>query len=101
MQWLTTKLKGTQHSDSQEINGYTIVKELGRGNFGVVYLVEKSGKQYALKSIKFQDETAYIYYNNEKNILKKLPKHESLIHYVDDFLWMDNHCLVMEYIDGK
>lgn len=38
------------------LDGHRIIKSLGRGNYGDVYLVEKLGKQYALKEIKLHGD---------------------------------------------
>ena len=100
LQWLATKFGITNDDNTQDINGYTLLTELGRGSFGVVYLVKKSEKQFAMKLIKFQDEKDEFYYNNEKNTLKKMPENESLVHYVDDFVLNEDHFIVMEYIEG-
>ncbi len=36
---------------TNKIDKYTVIKEIGAGGFGVVYLVEANGKQYALKQL--------------------------------------------------
>ena len=33
------------------IKGYKIIKRIGKGGFGAVYLVQKENKNYALKKI--------------------------------------------------
>lgn len=55
-----------------------IVKELGRGGQGIVYLVELGGKQMALKWYKTAPDDRF-YKNLEENILKGAPS--------DAFLW--------------
>ena len=46
---------------------YKIINRLGEGGFGIVYLVEKDNKEYALKQCKMKLKT-------EEIIKEKLPE---------------------------
>lgn len=37
------------------VNGYKVIKQLGEGSFGTVYLVKKNDIEYAMKSIEIDD----------------------------------------------
>lgn len=83
---------------------YKIIRKLGNGNMGQVYLGlnEKSGIYYAIKTV-FSDD---IDYNLKKDALKKefnvlSSFNDRRIPYVIEFIEEDEFSLfVMEYIDG-
>ena len=80
------------------MQGYVKEKELGRGDFGIVYKVTKNGKQYAMKEFK-SDQT----FETEKNVLIILSKNDRdhyFVHYVDSFVYKSKYYIVMDFIDG-
>jgi eukaryotic-like serine/threonine-protein kinase len=83
------------------IDGYKVLKKLGRGSFSNVYLVEDKydkSKQYALKKIINPQWTAYIDQEiNALNILSGYPSAPK-IHYVERN--QQQAYLVMDYITG-
>ena len=82
-------------------NKYTIKKALGEGGFGIVYLVEKDNKQYALKQSKIKLTTKEIeQYKNMINILSKI-NDECLIKYYETFMENDTFNILMEYAGEK
>ncbi|EAY03407.1 protein kinase, putative [Trichomonas vaginalis G3] len=81
---------------------YTIVRKLGQGGFGVVYLVKTpDGKQYAMKVIDLSEMSSQMRAKarSEVEILSKL-NHSNIVKYISS--WTDNNKLyiVMNYIDG-
>ena len=82
-------------------NKYTIKKALGEGGFGIVYLVEKDKKQYALKQSKIKLTAKEIeQYKNMINILTKI-NNEYLIKYYETFIKNDTFNILMEYAGDK
>ena len=82
-------------------NKYQTKKKLGEGGFGIVYLVEKNNKQYALKKIRIAlNEAEKEEYNKKFKILKKLGC-EFIIQYYETY--NENNCLniVMEFAGEK
>ena len=74
-----------------------MIKKLGEGGFGVVYLVEKDNKQYALKQCKMKLENEEIdEYKKIINIISKI-NNEYLIKYYDNFIENDTFNILMEY----
>ena len=81
--------------------GYKILKKLGEGGFGIVYLVEKDKKQYALKQSKIKlTEKEIEQYKNMINILSKI-NNEYLIKYYETFMENDTFNILMEYAGEK
>ena len=92
--------------------GYTGAKEIGKGEYGTVYLAKKNKKKYAIKMLKFD----YNYYDeiekfleqniNEYEKLKKLNKYSiSPKAYDIKFIFNEKkkkvYCLIfMEHLDG-
>ena len=70
------------------IGNYQIVKLLGEGSYGNVYLVENinNGNQYSLKLLKLQESTQeHIQeFNNEIEILRELWNHHNNINNINN-----------------
>ena len=67
-------------------NGYKILKKLGEGGFGIVYLIEKDNQQYALKQYKIRLKKEEIeQYKKIINVLSKI-NNEYLIKYYYSFM---------------
>ena len=86
----------------KKIGDYTIIKELGNGAYGVVYLVKKENepsnlvlKQISLKNLK-PDEKKNI--ENEANLLKELNS-KYIVKYIDSFEKNNYLNIIMEYCD--
>ncbi len=89
-------------------NRYRILRELGRGGMGIIYLVEDSLKDnmpFALKMIKQEVLTKYRHegikiFKNEYEIMTRL-KHPNLTRVYEFGKEGDNLFIVMEYLKGE
>ena len=81
---------------NQNIKGYKKIRRIGKGGCGVVYLVQKDNKNYALKKISDLTKDEIDYYQKILNALFKI-KNDYIIKYYESFL--ENDCLniIMEY----
>lgn len=93
-------------SSENQIGPYKLIRELGRGGMGVVYLVERSDgefqKQMALKLVKRGMDTDEILqrFRHERQILASL-EHPNIARLYDGGAADDGRpYLVMEYIEG-
>ncbi len=87
------------------IDGWHVVKELGNGGFAVVYLVEKSGAQYALKLARHREASG-----DEKQTHRRVLQELSIItalshpnivsHRGSGYAETGNVYLALEYVDG-
>ena len=75
-------------------NNYEIKKELGRGGFGRVFLVQRDNRYYALKKISVRDMNKDAIENSKKeiNILKKF-NNDNIVKYYDSFEENDYLCI--------
>ncbi|HKP67661.1 MAG TPA: tetratricopeptide repeat protein [Pyrinomonadaceae bacterium] len=101
-------LGGTQGAsrEGQEIGAYKILREVGRGGMGAVYLAERADsqfkKQVAVKLIKRGLDTDEIVsrFRNERQILASL-EHPNIARLLDGGATDDGlPFLVMEYVEG-
>ena len=88
---------------------YTIIRPLGKGGMGAVYLVEDAriaGRQLALKEMSEQGidpaeaKTALEAFTREAQLLSRLD-HANLPKVFDTFSAHNRHFLVMEFVPGK
>lgn len=88
----------------ENINEFTIIKQIGRGGYSNVYLAEhkKTGKRYAIKACfrykKGKDKSKRSFM--EIKVLRKL-KHENIVSLKGWFEDAQTIYLVLEYINGK
>ncbi|MGL5347202.1 MAG: protein kinase domain-containing protein [Peptostreptococcaceae bacterium] len=83
------------------INGYTILKIIGQGRYGIVYLAENNkSEKFIIKQLKkdmLEKSLSKLFY--EEEILKKLDD-PSFPKFVDNFKDEDTIGYIIEYIDG-
>ncbi|MES9971899.1 MAG: serine/threonine-protein kinase [Candidatus Thiodiazotropha sp.] len=90
--------------DPQTLGEYVILKELGRGGMGVVYLAQHP--QHAKVALKLlprftvEADQAQQRFTQEARILANLD-HPGLCHMVDSFTTDEYAAIAMEFIDGK
>ncbi len=89
------------------VGGWSIVRPLGSGGMGTVYLAERTGDGYvqqgALKQIKRGMDSAAVLarFRRERQILSRLV-HPHIAHLLDGGLSADGRpYFVMEYVDGE
>jgi len=99
MQKLPTLATG--HSLSQ--NRYAIVKKLGEGGYGSVYLAKDrrlANREVAIKELHEASSEAKINFEHEAHLLASL-NHPNLVSVSDSFSDGRSHYIVMDYIDGQ
>ena len=87
------------------IDGWHVVKELGNGGSAVVYLVEKNGKQYALKLARHRDASGdemqtHARMMRELSIITSLSHPNIVSHRGSGYAETGNLYLALEYVDG-
>jgi serine/threonine protein kinase len=88
----------------QQLDDITLIKHLGKGSFGEVYLTTKRGrnKYYATKKIdrKIADKPSIKkYFENEIEILRHI-NHPNIVKLEDIKKTKEHYYIVMEYING-
>lgn len=96
--------------DGDRLQGgkYTVERELGRGRFGITYLVKnKNGDRFVIKTL--NDDLLNSLNQSERERLKTMflreafklqkCKHKYIVEVVDSFEEADCLCLVMEYVN--
>ncbi|HMN67465.1 MAG TPA: protein kinase [Bdellovibrionales bacterium] len=87
-----------------QILQYKLVRELGRGAKGVVYLVEKDGVRYALKTLIREDGAAYldsvVRFREEAQALARF-QHEGIVRVHESGDHEGAPFMVMEYVEGQ
>ena len=89
---------------NKKIKDITLLKFLGKGSFGTVYLSKKDGRSsyFATKQIErtLADKPSYYkYFENELRILKDL-HHPNIVHLEDVKKDEKYYYIVMEYVNG-
>ena len=96
-------------NSSDYIGNYKIIKTIGKGSFGIVYLTEKIGEPnvyYAIKAINirmYQNAANKAYFQNldrEIDILKQI-NNKHVIKMYEHFKIADYYYIVMEYCQGR
>ena len=83
--------------DVNNENDYKIIKKIGEGGYGEIYLIEKGNEKYALKKIKSKlTEGEMNEYNKIINILSKM-NNKNIIKYYTTFIEKDSFNILMEY----
>jgi len=89
------------------IQEYEIISFIGKGSFASVYLVQKDGKEYAMKQVVIQGD-----YNRPISGIEKYEKEVDVYHSLencqecyfpkmyDNFIIEDFGYIILEYIDG-
>lgn len=97
---------GPEERAGQTIGNYRIIREIGRGGMGAVFLAERSDgefeQQVALKVVRrsFADSDLARRFRRERQILASL-NHENIARLLDGGLSNDGEpYLVMEYVEG-
>ena len=92
-----------------DIDGYKVVRVLGDGGFGIVHLVEKSGKRYALKLTRHREASGdekqtHARTLRELAILVMLEEQPHIVHSCGHGYWPEKGngylYLVLEYVEG-
>lgn len=87
------------------IPGYAVIKELGKGGYGVVYLAKdvQFGKKLAIKVLKpqlIQTDVHLARFKREASLACKL-RHPHIVRVYNSGEIQGLHYLVMEYIEGR
>ena len=88
-----------------KIDELTLLKFLGKGSYGEVYLTKKDGKSelFATKKMdrKYVEKPQLLkYLNNEISILKELKNHKNIVKLEDVKVTKNHYYIVMEYCNG-
>lgn len=96
-----------QLTEGQQIGAYRILRQIGRGGMGAVYLAERADKQFkkhvAIKLVKRGMDTDYIlrHFRNERQILANFD-HANIARLLDGGSTETGlPYFVMEYVEGK
>ncbi|SEM92415.1 Serine/threonine protein kinase [Stigmatella aurantiaca] len=87
------------------VDGWHVSRELGNGGFAVVYLVEKSGKSYALKVARHReasgdDKRTHARMVREATTLLMLNHPNIIRHWGNGYAEAGNMYVALEYVDG-
>jgi serine/threonine protein kinase len=88
-------------SPGAQIGAYRIVKEIGCGGMGAVYLAELAGERYAIKVMRWSSPKLLRRFEQEQAILRSL-QHRNIARLVDSGV-TDSRApyLVMEFVEGE
>ena len=86
------------------INGYKLIKLLGKGRYGSVYKVSKNNKIYAMKVVAAGSPITKKRFINEVEIQEKASTLNVAPNIIEDFIRLNNNKteghIVMDYIEG-
>jgi serine/threonine protein kinase len=94
--------KRNVENSSRKITEYQLVRIIGTGTFGRVYVATREGKSYAIKFLskaKIIELEQVDHIKNEKNILASL-KHPFIVNLIESFKDETNIYLVFELVQG-
>jgi serine/threonine protein kinase len=94
-----SKIKALPSTFPSFFRGFKIIRPIGSGSFGTVFLAEKNRKQYAIKII-HERKHALKEIRNLKFVRKFLPNHRNVVRFVTSFFYSGAYYIVMEYVDG-
>ena len=104
---ITKKSELTSHSNPTAKNGYAVVRTLGAGNMGIVLLVQKDSKYYAMKILRCGDNDAshkirVQRFIREAEILSKI-KHPNVIRIFEYGVSDEEEIpyIIMEFVAGE
>jgi serine/threonine protein kinase len=92
------------------IENYLLEREIGRGNFGVVYFAVKldrqkdEPKEYAVKKISKKVINSNVYLDkllNTEVVIMKSIRHPNVMRLFDYYVTANNYYLVMNYCNQK
>ena len=88
-------------SPGAQIGAYRIVKEIGCGGMGTVYLAELAEERYAIKVVRWSSPKLLARFEQEQAILRSL-RHRNIARLVDSGV-TDSRTpyLVMEFVEGE
>jgi predicted Ser/Thr protein kinase len=93
-------VRGIERQPGDDVGGYRVVRALGRGGSGAVYLVtDEGGGEAALKLVDTSDAGARVRLAREVAALQAL-RHPSVPRVIDAELDDEDAFVVFEYIDG-
>jgi WD40 repeat protein len=94
--------RASQTMTALELPGYTLTKELGRGNFGTVWQAErtKTKQQVAIKIVDHETGLNWDYFRRELDILIELEEHPNTLTILDAHLENEPPFIVMPLADG-
>lgn len=89
----------------EKLHKYTIVRELGRGGMGGVYIADEEGtdRQVAIKTLfkRFANEDAYVRrFQREAQVYRQLD-HPNIVRFIESGFDNGTYFIVLEYVRGK
>lgn len=90
------------YQKKDKVNGYTILKLVGQGRYGIAYLAaNETNDKFVIKQLKedmLEKSRQKLFY--EEKVLRSLDSN-NIPKFIDKFTDEDRECYVLEYIEGK